>query len=172
MKWLILLLDLAYLYSFFLFESWVLIVWYVGFLYLAKVNSLAFDYGADRSLSLHLGSLGPWSVFFAIMVAPLFALNGWYLVVWFNVVTLFMLMFGYAGFLILFSGKSIVKSVKCLWGGFCRRCNFLQVVGVLAVANIYLYLKLQIFDLIAIWVWPILFLVAVFGVSQKMRKYL
>ena len=172
MKWLILLLDLAYLYSFFLFESWVLIIWYVGFLYFAKANSLIFDYGSDKSLNLHMLALGPWSVFFALMIAPLFVLNGWFFVAWFNVMTLFMLMFGYAGFLILFSGKSISDSVKCLWNGFCRRCNFSQVVGVLAVANLYLYLKLQIFDLIAIWVWPIVFLSAVFFVSKKMRKYL
>jgi len=139
---------------------------------MAKVTALVFDYGSDNTLQLHLKSLLPWTVFFGLVVSPLFVLAGWQFVAWFNFVSLFMLMFGYAGFLILFSGMSIGQSVKRLWHSFVVELNTMHVFGVIVFANLYLILELNMLSKVPEWLVPPGFLLALILVSSKMKRFL
>lgn len=168
-KFFILVFDLIYL-SFFSFLdpiTWPL--YYVGFLYLVKVNAILFDYLDQIDLNLNLKSLIPWSFLYFLISWPLFVLDGFIFWIWFNVWTLFMFSVGYGGYLILFKQVNLSNTVSFLWKGFKLHLNFKEIFKVLIFANVFLFFKLQIIHLIPVFLLNLFVLGALFIVSRFVK---
>ena len=171
-KFLIVFLDYLYLYAFIFVDVKALPIYYLGFLYLVKVNALIFDYGKNQNLSLNLKALIPWSILFIILSLPLILLSGLGFWMWFNLWSLFMLSVGYGGYLILFKEFSIQHTLKFLWCRFGTDYNLNQVVGILLFVNLYMGFKTYILGYIPDFVLVAVFLSILFLISKTIRtKY-
>jgi len=166
------IIDYFYLYSVSFLDFTALPLYYLGFLYLVKANSLIFNYGKSTDLSLNLKALVPWSFLYFLVSWPLVLLDGVYLWAWFNIWTLFMYSIGYAGYLILFQEFSLIRTVKFLWCRFGVDYTSKQLLGLVLVANIIFYLKLYFYFLFPNYLLALIGLVALFSISRDIdRKY-
>lgn len=157
-RYLIFILDYLYLLAFFSLENEVLPIYYIGFLFLAKTNTILFGVGKDLSLNLNLKQLLPWSLVYFLVSAPLFLFDGLWFWVCFNLWTFFMYSIGYSGFLILFDNLSIFDSLSVLWCRFREKFNWKVTTTVFLFANLYLFLKIQFIGLVPLYILPLLIL--------------
>jgi len=167
---LLLVLDYLYLYCFTFLDPITWPVYYLGFLYLVKVNSLFFNFGTSQTLYLNLKALLPWSLVFGLISWPLLLFKGPLFWVWFNLWTLFMVSIGYAGYLILFKEFSLLRTLKFLWCRFGYDNKLPQLLGFLLFSNFYMFFKSFFYQYIPKYIFIGVLLCLLFGVSHIVKK--
>ena len=171
-KLFLIIIDYFYLFSVGLIDPFLLPIYYLGFLYLVKANSLMFNYGKSSDLSLNYKAILPWSVLYFLVSWPLIFFEGVYLWGWFNIWTLFMYSIGYAGYLILFQKFSLIRTVKFLWCRFGVDYTFKELFFLLSIANVFFYLKRHFTFLFSDFVLAGVILLVLFSLSKTIeRKY-
>ena len=171
-KFFLIIIDYFYIFSVSFVDSLTLPIYYLGFLYLVKVNSLIFNYGKSSNLSLNFKALLPWSFLYFLVSWPLVVFEGMYLWVWFNIWTLFMYTIGYAGYLILFQEFSLLRTIKFLWCRFGVDYTLKKLFFLLSIANVFFYLKRHFTFLFSDFVLAGVILLVLFSLSKTIeRKY-
>jgi len=169
-KLFLIIIDYFYLYSVGFLDFTALPLYYLGFLYLVKANSLIFNYGKSTDLSLNLKALVPWSFLYFLVSWPLVLLDGVYLWGWFNIWTLFMYSIGYAGYLILFQEFSLIRTVKFLWCRFGVDYTLKELFFLLSIANVFFYIKSYFYSLVPNYILVAVLLFVMFIVSGTIEK--
>jgi len=169
-KLFIILLDYLYISLFFFLDPLTWPIFYLGFLYLVKVNAITFNYLPNLDLNLNLISLIPWSFIYFLVSWPLLNLDGLSFILWFNVWSVFMFSIGYGGYLILFKLMNLTNTINYLWDGFRVHFRLNQILKILIFANILFYLKLLLVDFIPVIVLNLVILMSLFGVSKFVKS--